>query len=304
LNKGQQESTLRAALASFDEAVTEDPGYAAAHAGRARALNQLTSNGYEPFDSGFRRAREAAEHAVELEPKLALAWLPLTYVTSTVDLDIPKAREQFERALALEPGNAEIQGAYSTFALGIGLNDEAIESALKAVQLDPIAPRPHIALATAYYGARRYDEALAAARRGERLDPEYPGVQAGIGYILLETGDLEGARAVFEREKIEWQRLTGLALADAKLGRVDAARATLAKARERLGDAAAYQYAEINAQLGDRDEAFRWLEVARKIRDPGLSILLNDPLMEPLHEDPRFGKLARELGLSEVTAAR
>jgi TolB-like protein/Tfp pilus assembly protein PilF len=304
LNKGQQEPALRAALASFDRAVAEDPGYAAAHAGRARALNQLTSNGYEPFDSGFSRAREAAQHAVDLEPKLALAWLPLAMVSASVDFDIPKAREQFERALALEPGNAEVQSAYSTFALGLGLNDKAIEAASKAVQLDPIAPRPHNSLATAYYGARRYDEALAAARRGERLDPEFPGVQGGIGYILLETGDLEGARAAFEKERIEWERLTGLALADAKLGRVDAARAGLARARERLGDSAAYQYAEINAQLGDRDEAFRWLGVARKIKDPGLSIILNDPLMDPLHEDPRFGKLTRELGLVDIAAAR
>ena len=304
VNKGQQESGLRAALASFDRAVAEDPGYAAAHAGRARALNGLASNGYEPFDSGFRRAREAAEHAIELEPKLALAWLPLAFITSNVEIDIPKARMQLERARALDPGNADVQGAYASFAIGVGLNEEAIESASKAVQLDPIAPRSHVSLSTAYYGARRYEEALAAARRGERLDPEFPGVQSGIGYILLETGDLEGARAAFEKEKIEWQRLTGLALVDAKLGRADAARAGLTRARERLGDAAAYQYAEINAQLGDRDEAFRWLEVARKVKDPGLSFLLTDPLMEPLREDPRFGSLTRELGLAEVTAAR
>ena len=78
----------------------------------------------------------------------------------------------------------------------------------------------------------------------------------------------------FEKEPIEWQRLTGLALAAAKLGHAERARAGLATALGRLGEAAAYQYAEINAQLGDRDEAFRWLGVAQRIKDPGLSIVV------------------------------
>jgi TolB-like protein/Tfp pilus assembly protein PilF len=300
VNQGQQEVTLRKALAAFGQAVAEDPNYARAHAGRARVLGHLASNGYEPFDSGFGRAREAAERAIALEPGLAEAWLPLAYITSTVDLDIRKAQTYFERARALDPGSAEVQNLYSNFALGIGLTDKAIEAGSKAVQLDPLAPRQHIALATAYYGARRYDEALATARRAERLDPNFPSVHGSIGYVLLETGDFEEARAEFEKEAIEWQRLTGLAIADAKLGRTEQARAELATAIERLGEAAAYQYAEINAQLGDPDEAFRWLEVARRIKDPGLSTIVSDPLMDPLRDDPRYKTLTRELGLADL----
>ena len=207
---------------------------------------------------------------------------------------------QFERALALDPGSAEVQGLYSNFALGIGQTEKAIEAGSKAVQLDPIAPRPHVALATAYYGARRYDEAIAVARRAERLDPNYPTVHGSIGYALLETGDLEGARAEFEKEPIEWQRLTGLAIVAAKLGHAEQARAGLATALGRLGEAAAYQYAEINAQLGDHDEAFRWLGVAQRIKDPGLSIVVIDPLMDPLREDPRYKKLTHELGFDAL----
>ena len=300
VNQGEKEATLRKALAAFDQAIAEDPNYARAHAGRARTLGTLASNGYEPFESGFASAREAAERARALEPELAEAWLRLAYITYAVDLDIAKARGQYERALALDPGSAEVQGLYSNFAVGIGQTEKAIEAGSKAAQLDPIAPRPHIALSTAYYGARRYDEALAVGRRAERLDPNYPNVHGTIGYALLETGDLEGARAEFEKEPIEWQRLTGLAIVAAKLGHAEQARAGLATALERLGEAAAYQYAEINAQLGDRDEAFRWLGVAQRIKDPGLSIVVIDPLMDPLREDPRYKKLTHELGFGAL----
>ena len=300
VNQGEKEATLRKALAAFDQAIAEDPNYARAHAGRARALASLASNGYEPFESGFGNAREAAERAKALEPELAEAWLRLAYITYAVDLDIAKARGQYDRALALDPGTAEVPGLYSNFASGIGQTEKAIEAGSKAVQLDPIAPRPHVALATAYYGARRYDEALAVGRRAERLDPNYPNVHGGIGYALLETGDLEGARAEFEKEPIEWQRLTGLALVAAKLGHAEQARAGLATALGRLGEAAAYQYAEINAQLGDHDEAFRWLGVAQRIKDPGLSIVVIDPLMDPLRDDPRYKKLTHELGFDAL----
>jgi TolB-like protein/Tfp pilus assembly protein PilF len=299
-NQGEKETTLRKALAEFDHAIAEDPNYARAHAGRARMLGSLASNGYEPFESGFGGSREAAERARALEPELAEAWLRLAYITYAVDLDIAKARGQYDRALALDPGSAEVQSVYANFAVAIGQTERAIEAGSKAVQLDPIAPRPHVALSTAYYGARRYNEAIAVARRAERLDPNYPSVHGSIGYALLETGDLEGARAEFEKEPIEWQRLTGLAIVAAKLGHAEQARAGLATALGRLGEAAAYQYAEINAQLGDHDEAFRWLGVARRIKDPGLSIVVVDPLMDPLREDPRYKKLTHELGFDAL----
>jgi tetratricopeptide (TPR) repeat protein len=134
-------------------------------------------------------------------------------------------------------------------------------------------------------------------RRAARLDPDFPGVHAGIGYALLETGELEEARAEFELETIDWQRLTGLAIADAKLRRLDEARSGLETVSERFGDSASYQYAQINAQLGDIDEAFHWLEVAQRVRDPGLAQLLLDPLVDPLRSDPRFDRLVEELNL-------
>ena len=300
LNKGQRERTLRSAIAAFERASALDPRYARANVGRARALSLLSSNGSLPFDTGFSQARQAAQDAVRLEPRLAEGWASLGNLAVTLDFDVDQATQHFERALSLEPGNAEVQGAYANFALGIGRVEDGVAAATKAVQLDPLSARQNSTLSAAYYAARRYPESLDVARRALRVDPDFPGGHAGIGFALLETGELEEARAEFERESGEWQRLTGVALADAKLGRAQQARAELASFVERFGDAASYQYAQINAQLGDIDEAFRWLEVARRVRDPGLAQLLLDPLVDPLRSDPRFRKLVGELGL-EVT---
>ena len=225
--------------------------------------------------------------------------MTLGWVASVIDYDIAASREHLERAVSLDPGNAAVQIAYSR-TISPFQPDRAVAAAAKAVQLDPISPWAHHVLALAYYSKHQYAEAETATRRALLVDPAFPSVRGGLAIILLQTGKPEEARAEATKEPIEWQRLTALALADARLGRTDQARTELATAIERLGDAAAYQYAQINAELGDHDEAFRWLGVARRVRDPGLTFITFDPLLDPLRKDPRFAGLLRELGLADV----
>jgi len=58
----------------------------------------------------------------------------------------------------------------------------------------------------------------------------------------------------------------------------------------------------VAAQVGDLDDAFKWLATARRVRDPGLSILLTDPMVDPLRRDPRFEQLLRDVGLEAVAS--
>jgi hypothetical protein len=127
-------------------------------------------------------------------------------------------------------------------------------------------------------------------------------VRGSLAIILIVGGKPDEARAQAAKEPIEWQRRTALALAEARLGRTDLARAQLAEAIECLGDAAAYQYAQVNVALGDYDEALRWLGVARRVKDPGLSYMAFDPLLDPLRKDARFARLLREMGLATFAA--
>ena len=67
--------------------------------------------------------------------------------------------------------------------------------------------------------------------------------------------------------------------------------------QKEFGDNASYQYAQIEAQLGDKDAAMRWLENARRVHDPGLTgQAFSAPLLDPLRGDPRFEQLLLDLG--------
>jgi hypothetical protein len=61
------------------------------------------------------------------------------------------------------------------------------------------------------------------------------------------------------------------------------------------GDDAAYQYAEIYAQWGNFPKALEWLDVAMRVRDPGLGQLKTDSLLDPLRKEPRFQAIERGL---------
>ena len=301
-NQGEAEATLRGALAAFDEAVSLDPAYARAHVGRADALATLASNAYEPFDTGFARSKEAVERAIELAPDLAEAYRSLGFLLLAVDGDVQGAAAASRRAVELNPGSYDVQYGYAIFASSLGRHEVAIAAAAKAVDLDPIAPGAHINLSGALWSARRFEEAEAAARRAIALAPQRPSGHFTLGAALFMQQRYDEALAEFEKESVEWQRMTGRALVFGRTGQPDLARKELAAMRARFAEAASYQYAEINAQLGDLDEAFRVLADARRVRDPGLmSNALVDPTLDPLRKDPRYDALLQELGLGPST---
>ena len=69
----------------------------------------------------------------------------------------------------------------------------------------------------------------------------------------------------------------------------------MARIQALQADTAAYQYSTIYAQWGDIAKALDWLESAMRLRDPGLSLLRTDPLMDPLRKEPRYQSVERQL---------
>lgn len=300
-NQGYAEDTLRKALAAFDEAIRLDPKYARAHVGRSEILVRLGSNGYLPFDTAFEQARRAAQQAMALAPDLAESYVALSITLGFVERDQKASLEAAERALALNPGSLDVQGNYSQLASSIGRRDEAIASGLAAAELDPLSPEAHIGLASTYYFAGRFAEAEQAARRAIALAPDHTSSHYTLGMVLLSQRQDADALAEFEKESVRWQRMTGRALVFARTGRVNEARKEMDELHRQLGDAPSYQLAQISAQLGDVDGAFRWLENARRVHDPGLvGQLAVDPLLDGIRQDPRYDRLMQQTGLAAV----
>jgi tetratricopeptide (TPR) repeat protein len=145
------------------------------------------------------------------------------------------------------------------------------------------------------YVAHRYQEAVAAFAEVLSLDPDYKDTYVHRGFSYYGLGDLQSARASCETHPDYWGNQYCLAVIYDRVGRHVDAEAELAKMKAVVGDTAAYQYATIYAQWGNRAQALEWLETALRVRDPGLELLKTDALLDPLRKEPRFQAVEREL---------
>ena len=287
---------LPAAIAAYTEAIRLDPQYALAFAERSIALSAFAgeANTKVAAREALSKAQADARQALSLAPDLAQAHLALGGV-SEINLDFTQANDEYERALALAPGNAEVLRTSSRLATNMGHFDTGLEAARRAVQLDPLAWQSRAALAWALLAGRRYEEAVGAFAEVISLDPDFELAFGNRGFAYYGLGDLERARASCETKPDYGVNQQCLAVIYDKLGRHADAEAVLTKMKATAGDAMAYQYATIYAQWGQRAKALECLETAMRLRDSGLQLLKTDPLLDPLRQEPRFKAIEREL---------
>jgi tetratricopeptide (TPR) repeat protein len=288
---------LPAAIAAYTEAIRLDPHYALAFAGRSIALSSVAGEAETPaaVREGYDKAQADARQALILAPDLAQAHLASALVSEVGTLDFTQASEAYERALALAPGNAQVLRFSGGFAAYMGHFDAALAATRRAVVLDPLARQSHSVLGQALYLARRYEEAVAAFAEVISLDPDFKAAYGDRGLAYYGLGNLQSARASCETKPDHWESQQCLAVIYDKLGRHADAEAVLSKLKAAVGDTAAYQYATIYAQWGNRAKALEWLDTALRLRDPGLELLKTDPLLDPLRQEPRFQTIEREL---------
>jgi len=292
-----REEEIPSAIVAYTEAIRLDPNFALAFSGRSIALTTYAGEGATgaAVRESYEKAESDALQAVALAPGLAEGHLALANVFETGTLDFARAHDEYERALALAPGNAQILRLSGVFAAYMGHFDIGVAAAHRAVVLDPLDRSSHSALGRTLYAARRYREAAAAHAEAVSLNPDFQSAYGERGLAFYGLGDLERARATCEAKRDDWGSQQCLAVVYEKLGRHGDAGAELAKMKAALGDALAYQYATIYAQWGDRAKALEWLDVAVRLRDPGLENLKTEPFFDPLRNEPRFQAIERGL---------
>src|SRR5262249_32713261 len=156
-------------------------------------------------------------------------------------------------------GNVQVLRVYGAFMVQMGRTDPGIAAVRRAMVLDPLNRASHSALAEVLFFARRYDETLAALQEAITLDPAWPLAYAWRGIAYYWLGDLESARSSCEARPSHPVSQVCLTVVYEKLGRHADSQAMLAKMQTKHGDAQAYLYAAMYADLGNTRRALEWL---------------------------------------------
>ena len=283
----------------FRQSLRRDPGYAPAWEGLAWTYARQADYGFVPVAEGYRRAREAAEKALALDPQFVDAHLAMGMIHNNYDWDWAAADASFRRALELEPGNVKALGAFGAQSMTFGRWDEAIDALNKAIERDPLDPDGYYTLCFILLAVNRDKEAESALRKGLELGSGGAQFHVVMGQVLLLQGKTEAALREMQQEKEEIWRLSALPLAYHALGRRSESDATLAALKSKYSGEMAYQIAAVHAFRGEADLAFEWLERAYDQRDAGVSQIKSDRLFHPLIDDPRYKAFLKKMKLPE-----
>jgi serine/threonine-protein kinase len=290
-----RESDEQVVVAAYSEAISLDPNYALAFAGRS--LAHTAHSGWltgQAMNEELEKAQADARQAIALAPELAEGHLALAAVFENT-LDFARAATEYERALELAPGNARVLRDYGEFEVFMGRSDAGIAAVRRAAALDPLNPVGRTSLGSALMYARRYDEALKASQEAITLDPASPLAHGLHGWASYALGDLQNARSSCEAEPSTRMSHSCLAVIYEKLGRHADSHTMLTKLQAENGDAGARTYAAVYALLGNMGKALEWLETAYRVRSSELETLKTDPAFDPLRSEPRFQAIERAL---------
>lgn len=297
-DRGTDEASDREALAKFEEALRIDPEYAAAHAGKSRAL-ALIGNLYtrpEDRDDVYGRAVAAAREAIRIAPDYAHGHSNLGFAIAMGQLDMKSAREPYQRSYELGSGDADILSRYAIFRSRVGDFASAASAVSQAASLDPLNARVFRIKGDIAYAAGRPAEAIEDHKQSKAIQEGISSYYYRVGLAQLELGQNEAARDSFAQDNfVVWQH-TGGAIAENRLGNRAAAEAHLAALKEAYGDKSSYQYAQIHAQWGEIDKALAALDDAWRLKDSGLAQLYHDPLLAPIRETGEYQALAKRIG--------
>jgi TolB-like protein/Tfp pilus assembly protein PilF len=281
----------------YEKALSIDPGYAPAWVELSWVHSAQADYGYLPVDEGYQKSRKEAEKALELEPNLADAHARMGWIKRIYDWDWEGADASYQRALALEPGNAYVINGAAVLASTLGRFDEAIALDHRAIELDPVRTSLYYSLGWYAWYAGLLDESITAYRKSLELNPQYPRAHMAIGCVYLTKGKPDSAMAEMDREAHPVWKMFGLALVYHALGKEKEADAALAGYIKEYQNGWAYQIAEIYAYRNEKDKAFEWLERAYDQRDGGLSEMKGDPLLRNIEKDSRYAEFLKKMKL-------
>ena len=283
-------------IAYYQQAIAVDPAFAKAYSGLAEAWVLLAIWGYVDATEPMGNSMRAAQRALQLDDSLPGTQVVLGTIAHWYEWDNEKAETHFLRAIELDPNYPTARNWYSMFLVHTGKVEESLRELKLALKLDPVNAIINAQVAYTYLHAARYEEALTSARDAVELDPGYIPARYYLGWAYQMNGQFDDAIREYLRvaQPLPLFRQV-LAQAYAAAGRPEEVLPILdelMETRER-GEfyVPAYFTGVIYTQLGDFDQAFKWLDLAVEERSVQLAKLDYDPYLVLLHDDPRFDAL-------------
>jgi DNA-binding winged helix-turn-helix (wHTH) protein/tetratricopeptide (TPR) repeat protein len=298
---------LNKALDAFTQSIVHDPNYAPAYVGLADCYNLLREYTMMPADEAYPRALAAAKRAVELDDRSSEAHASLAFVLFYGMWNETAAEHEFRRAIELNPNNAVAHHWYATFLAAIGRHSDSLLEIEQAQILDPSSKAILADKGDLLWAAGRTEEGVTLLKQLEASEPDFVSPHRYLKNAYYAAGDYANSLAEWKKEALLMRDNSALKLIEAAEkgylsgGAQGMLQNELALQRQlyERGVLSPYALAETNSLLGNKREAFRYLEIAYTKHDDATVQVEADPDFNALHGDPAFKKLMAQLGIPQ-----
>ncbi len=290
----------------FQEAIDKDPNYGLAYLGLAEYYSVIADYAPIPSSETIPKSKTYAKKALSIDDSLAEAHGVLAG-SYDLDWDWAAGEREFQRTLELDPNNSRNHVLYGLHLDAVGKQEQALGHYLRGVELDPLNQNAIDNLAGEYLSSKRLEQAIEECKKNLEIDPNFSRAHLTLATAYLLTGKYEQYLEEWEKGANLSKDANDIAVAQAakreypKSGYRGALKSALALQQEQAKriyvDPAwiAGQY----AFLGEKDQAFAWLEKAYTEKSGFIgSNLKTHPFFDSLRSDPRYADLLKRMGLT------
>ncbi len=178
----------------LEQAIEIDPNFADAYGYLSYCHFYGWALMFPGFDDNLDRANELAERGAALDDKSAIALTRLGWIQAFLRR-FDQATENFEKAIALAPDNAEVCAAFGCILNWLGDPERALEMLEQAYSLEAFAPPNwdyHVAHSQLLLG--RYDQAISRTYRMVERSPTFTPCYLQLAWAYVELDRLDDAR--------------------------------------------------------------------------------------------------------------
>jgi adenylate cyclase len=306
LAKIAKKPSVERAIQIYKTIISMEPRNADAWAGLASCYREMLGWGWQPPPEASHSLKEAALHALEIDPRNALAADNLFFVAIAYDWDWLAASDYIDRAIEIDPGNLWYRRAkaYLHEIRTGSLRDaeNSVDLLRQSASRDPLNGWIHTEIARSLYYLGRYQESLEEANAAASLNEASTDNRTIRVQSLLQLQRFQEAIDLALGAESEAERVLLLAEAYWRSGNKKAADEMLRQMESRFVDDP-MDIAALHAMRNELDSAFHWLDVAYLQRVPNLRDLRVDPAWRILQSDARYQSLLQKLNLTDRHAA-
>lgn len=301
-------------IRSFEKSIELDPKLIKSYIGLCNAYTWLSSTGYIPYEESYLKIKENIENVMALDRNVPEVYMVLAGLSFWIEWDLPKALNNIDRSLALQPGSSDVLKYKGLILTAIGNVEEALDCLFQSERLDPYGDQTHSQIGMIYNWTNDNLKALEYIEKGIAICPHWYAQYLDYVEVLCKLGRFEDAVETISKLEDDPKSPLDVAYLRANMlarqGRKKESHKQIGMMKQdaQAGEAAealdAAFYSQVYLLLGEYDRALDYLEYGMKNKSAPLLFIKIQNEWDVLRDHPRFIKALKAIGYPEVFVPR